>query len=145
LADLEPTTREHLHAAFAAYHAKHGRRFEPDWRCVFRNSAAQARVYAEGKSKRIPGHSRHNFRPSYAVDFLLVDTQSAGRRIVEGKSSAEFALYEQVGVEIEAVGLIWGGRWKDPCDPGHCEAPIGTEAAREGKTPDWPAEPADKA
>jgi hypothetical protein len=134
--DLERTTRDHLQAAFAAYHEKHGRRIETRITTTFRGSAAQAKAVADGASQKPWGTSYHNFHPCYAADFVLVDTTAGD--VLEGKTHAEWLEYEKVGIELEALGFTWGGRWHDPCDPGHAQAPISLADAREGKTPAWP-------
>jgi D-alanyl-D-alanine carboxypeptidase-like protein len=37
--------------------------------------------------------------------------------------------FKAIGELGEAVGLIWGGRWHDPHDPGHLELRLSTPAA----------------
>lgn len=39
------------------------------------------------------------------------------------KWDADAAIWQQIGVIAEQVGLEWGGRWKKPYDPGHVQLP----------------------
>ena len=38
--------------------------------CGFRDNSAQQKAFDEGKSKKKPGESKHNRKPSWAADFV---------------------------------------------------------------------------
>jgi hypothetical protein len=135
LLSLERSTRERLREAFARYHARYGRRYEPVITQTYRGPKGQAKALAAGASKKAFGASYHNFVPAFAVDFLLQDTISG--RLLDGKSRADELVYMQLGEVLEEVGFTWGGRWKDPVDMGHAQAPISLEDIRAGRDPAW--------
>jgi D-alanyl-D-alanine carboxypeptidase-like protein len=71
----------------------------------------QELLFANGRTKIAnPKNDRHSDR--LAVDFEI--------RKVDGTPMTK-ELYEKLGVFWESLGGKWGGRWKEPHDPGHFE------------------------
>jgi peptidoglycan L-alanyl-D-glutamate endopeptidase CwlK len=86
-----------------------------------RTFAEQDALYAQGRTvegKRVTnargGQSNHNY--GLAVDFCV---------FVNGQPdwNAPYEQWEQIGLEAEAVGLEWGGRWKSFRDLPHVQLP----------------------
>ena len=72
----------------------------------YRSRYAQALAYAKGPNvtRAKPGQSEHQY--GRAVDFDVAPQY-----------------HQKFGETAEKVGLRWGGRWKQPYDPGHVEFP----------------------
>lgn len=93
--------------------------------CGVRTQAAQVALYAQGRTA--PGrvvtmkdgvmhksdHQPHLDGYGYAVDCAFNTPQPYDERHP----------WEMYGEEIEALGLIWGGRWSHPHDSPHAELP----------------------
>jgi peptidoglycan L-alanyl-D-glutamate endopeptidase CwlK len=80
--------------------------------CTLRDEAAQAALYAQGRTKpgpRVtnakPGQSAHQYR----VAFDLVPLRSG--KPVWGTTGVDKALWQRVGTLGESLGLEWAGRW----------------------------------
>lgn len=141
-AHLDASTRERFQLLEARYR-RLGRPLRIDVTRTYRGQREQRAAFARGASMLRAGLSFHNVRDAatnapraYAVDFLLRD-DVAGCYLM-GKTQADAAEYQVVGVIAEGLGFRWGGRWKQPVDLGHVEAPISIEAAWRGEMPAWP-------
>jgi peptidoglycan L-alanyl-D-glutamate endopeptidase CwlK len=78
---------------------------------TYRTQARQNELYKKGRTKTNVKVSMHTKRLAADIYFI--------RR---GKiSKYDDAPYLQLGEIGESFGLIWGGRWKVPWDPGHYE------------------------
>ena len=58
--------------------------------------------------------SKHNVRPSRALDFMV---------LIAGKVTWRMEEYQVVGRTAEARGLVWGGSWPKLRDGPHIELP----------------------
>jgi hypothetical protein len=134
LADLDEGLRAKWLAIKAAIEEEHR---SPAWRllltCTYRSPAEQFADYKCGReAHRDTGLwvvtdrarvitncdgtrllSNHNHHPARALDFAVV---------IAGKVTWENTAYQEVGERAEALGLIWGGRWKMHDGP-HLELP----------------------
>lgn len=100
---------------------------------TYRDSAAQAALYAQGRTKpgpkvtnAKPGQSWHNWR--CAFDFVP---------IVHGKAQwNDIATFQRCGEIAESVGLEWAGRWRTFKELAHCQYTGGLTLAdlQSGKT-----------
>lgn len=93
---------------------------------TYRTPEEQNKIYAQGRTA--PGKivtslrgdkSKHCFKlgdlpAAKAFDFGVFDN---GKYIGDGNDSR----YLEAGKIGEALGLVWGGRWKKPFDPSHLE------------------------
>jgi peptidoglycan L-alanyl-D-glutamate endopeptidase CwlK len=100
---------------------------------TYRDSAAQAALYAQGRTvpgpkvtNAKPGQSWHNWR--CAFDFVP---------IVNGKAQwNDIATFQRCGEIAESVGLEWAGRWRTFKELAHCQYTGGLTLAdlQSGKT-----------
>lgn len=104
---LEPNTRN---AAFYLVNAFRQAGVPVIITSARRSYAEQLRHYFAGRSRTLT--SRHLSGRAFDVD-------------VAGWNRADIpaSFWGVIGPYGEALGLKWGGRWKDPYDPGHFEAP----------------------
>ena len=128
LAGLEPTVRAMAIGLIAEAHANGIDLVVTDG---FRSNAAQAELYAKGRTKpgaivtyAKPGHSWHNY--GRAVDMA---DYSSGRP----RWPSSLAYWRRVGELGEAAGFRWGGRWKHPDYP-HFEYHPGISIAAMAQT-----------
>lgn len=75
-----------------------------------RSHFEQIRHFLAGRSKTLT--SRHLSGHAFDVDV-------AGWK----RDDIPASFWRVIGPYGEALGLRWGGRWRDPYDPGHFEAP----------------------
>jgi peptidoglycan L-alanyl-D-glutamate endopeptidase CwlK len=86
--------------------------------CTYRDEAAQAALYAQGRTS--PGPKVTNARPGasfhqYRVAFDFVPLQ-------HGKAAwQESALFKTCGEIAEKTGLEWAGRWRQFQEMAHCQ------------------------
>jgi hypothetical protein len=80
---------------------------------TYRTHAKQREYNTMGKSytKSRAGQSRHQY--GLAIDVVPI----VNSKPVWNNTS----LWRKIGVAGEKLGLRWGGRWRDPYDPGHFE------------------------
>lgn len=84
---------------------------------TWRSSIDQDIAKAKGFSNASAGESPHNccdsqgHPASKAFDFAIFDED--GRYITDGTDDR----YRQAGEIGEGLGLVWGGRWKEPAKP----------------------------
>lgn len=106
--------------------------------CTFRDYAAQAALYAQGRSipgrivtKARPGRSFHNFRLAYDCVPLI-----GSKPLWSTRSPADAKVWNSVGELGESLGLEWGGRWRSFKEMAHFQFSGGLTLAelREGKT-----------
>ena len=90
-----------------------------DWRliCGIRTYAEQDKLYAKRPkvTNARGGQSMHNF--GIAADVCL---------FVDGKdiwtpSEGPTSIYKPVAALAHKLGLVWGGDWRSPYDPGHVQ------------------------
>ncbi len=89
--------------------------------CGYRSDADQAIAYQNGNSKAKPGQSKHNSKPSRAID--------VGVTLDHGKSIPwrEFELFTKMGEDAEylakklGIKILWGGRFSKLRDMPHIE------------------------
>lgn len=93
---------------------------------TYRSPDEQDKIYAQGRTT--PGkivtnlnglRSKHCFTlngapAAKAFDFGIFD----GKAYVGNGSDPRYTTAGEIG---EGLGLTWGGRWKQPFDPGHLE------------------------
>lgn len=79
--------------------------------CTYRSQEEQDKLYRQGRTG--PGkivtwtrHSKHNERKAF--DIAIMDA---------GKINWDEKAYLKPGEIGEAIGLVWGGRWKSPDYP----------------------------
>ena len=80
----------------------------------FRDKERQTRMVEEGKSQVEWPNSKHNSRPSHAVDVapFPVKWKEHGRfRVLAGHMAQAFAMLQAQGVIAERWSLRWGGDW----------------------------------
>lgn len=79
----------------------------------FRTKAKQAEYFGMGKkyTRTVGGKSKHQYGLACDVVPIVNDTASWEDKL----------LWKKIGLEGEAVGLRWGGRWRTPFDPAHFE------------------------
>lgn len=113
LATLRPAFREQVVEMLELARASW-----PDRRIViteaYRPQRRQDALYKQGRHVTAVRKSKHT--EGLAVDVYFVTT--IGGLIIP----YEGAPYDELGVIGESVGMRWGGRWKQPFDPGHFEA-----------------------
>lgn len=91
---------------------------------TYRTPAEQDAIYAQGRTT--PGHIVTNLRGNQSKHCFSIDGKPAskafdvgffrdGKYITDGHDQA----YNTAGPIGEALGMVWGGRWKQPFDPGH--------------------------
>jgi len=73
-----------------------------------RSETEQRRHVAAGRSRTLS--SRHLTGRAFDVDVLGL-----------GRDEIPKEFFDALGAYGEALGLKWGGRWRDPYDPGHFE------------------------
>lgn len=75
--------------------------------CGHRGEAAQIKAYKSGHSKLNWPYSKHNRKPSWAVDVvpLPVDWENI-------EAFERLAAVIKQAAEIEGVEIIWGGSWR---------------------------------
>ncbi|MBX2894164.1 MAG: M15 family metallopeptidase [Cyclobacteriaceae bacterium] len=80
---------------------------------TYRTHAKQNEYKAMGKkyTRSVGGHSKHQY--GLAVDVVPIKDSVARWDDVK--------LWKKVGTVGEQLGLRWGGRWRNPYDPGHFE------------------------
>jgi hypothetical protein len=138
---LERTTREHFNQLCAAFRNATNGDYFLEVRETWRSSADQDAALARGASALGRGRSKHGIeapdgtKRSHAVDAVVRDARSGA--YLTGKTLADFALYTIAGEIWERYGGRWGGRWKQPCDPGHFEAPGKVVDLWAGTPPRW--------
>lgn len=113
LADLCPQTQAKVSRLLASLAAAGLAVFVTS---TYRSFAEQASLYAQGRTagghvvtNAKPGASFHNVRR--AVDFAFSGPEPF----------ADHHPWEELGAEIEAHGLTWGGRWRNMPDRPHAE------------------------
>jgi len=86
--------------------------------------------YLHKKGKRVTrlkgGDSKHQY--GMAVD--IVPVINCKQRWGKNKQ------WKQIGEVGEDLGLIWGGRWRSPHDPGHFEFKVDVEDLKNGVYPE---------
>ena len=94
----------------------------------YRTHQEQAHFYAQGRTRpgpiltnAVPGKSRHNKKPSEAVDVVIVCDGRDRWDVKVDCDGDEVSDYEELGRLAEGRGLVWGGRWRQLPDPGHLE------------------------
>ena len=82
----------------------------------YRSPEDQAAEFAAGKSRTLTG-----FHPVWcAMDLAIIDDLDGDLVVDKSELHWDFdARYVTLGQYWESLGGIWGGRWKDPCDPYH--------------------------
>lgn len=90
-----------------------------DWRliCGLRTYAEQDKLYAKRPkvTNAMGGQSMHNF--GLAADVcLFVDG-----RDIWAPSEGPDSIYKPVAALARKLGLVWGGDWRSPYDPGHVQ------------------------
>lgn len=128
--DLVPAARSRAQAFIAKCHE---RGIDVLITSTYRDSAAQAALYAQGRTTpghRVtnakPGQSWHNWR--CAFDFVP---------IVNGKAQwNDIGTFQRCGEIAESVGLEWAGRWRTFKELAHCQYTGGLTLAdlQSGKT-----------
>jgi peptidoglycan L-alanyl-D-glutamate endopeptidase CwlK len=84
--------------------------------CGYRGKDDQEKAFNDGKSKAHFGQSKHNFKPSLAVDLAPCPTN--WNDIASFKKLADVIL--KVGNQ-HGIQLIWGGNWQSLKDYPHFE------------------------
>lgn len=88
--------------------------------CGYRTAAAQMLAYLTGKSKALPGKSKHNVFPSKAVDLIACD--ELGRPEWEALDKlAEINKAMQAEAAKEGIKLTWSKTWKKFVEFNHWE------------------------
>lgn len=87
---------------------------------TLRTKAEQDALYAQGRTK--PGKKVTNARypqslHCWGIAFDIVPI--IGGKAMWGRTD----LFDKVGLLGESIGLTWGGRWKNPVDRPHFQAP----------------------
>lgn len=100
-----------------------------------RTDAEQQALYDQGRTTpgRIvthakPGQSPHNF--GLAFDVVFLDTTTQAPWDITWDLPGREDEWEAIGAIGEALGLVWGGRWKTPDRP-HFEWPNWRTVAKE--------------
>lgn len=75
-----------------------------------RDAATEARLVAAGRSKTM----RSYHLTGQAFDFDVLGY---------GRDQLPTWWLNEVGAFGESLGLVWGGRWQSPYDPGHFQSP----------------------
>ncbi len=89
---------------------------------------------AEEQAANVAG-GRSRVKRSLHQDGLALDVVIYNIWDIKGGMSLQWKRvdqYTELGEIVEALGLIWGGRWKTPDDPYHVEMPGGREIASHG-------------
>lgn len=73
----------------------------------YRDPVAQMAAYKAGKSKAKPGQSPHNFKPSFAFDFVPRGFKD-WNNIQQFRTGAHVFM---TAAHIEGVEITWGGDW----------------------------------
>ena len=84
--------------------------------CGYRGKNEQEKAFREGKSKAHFGQSKHNFKPSMAVDIVPYP--------IDWRDLKRFAFMAGVIITIakqKNIKLEWGGNWKTFKDYPHFE------------------------
>jgi hypothetical protein len=84
----------------------------------WRSPEDQVKEYDAGRSRTINGlHPRW-----LAIDLALWDDMNKDGTVDKNEIRWSFdPRYTTLGQYWESLGGVWGGRWKDPCDPYHFE------------------------
>jgi hypothetical protein len=138
---LEQTTREHINLLSTEFRRKTNGMYYLDVFETWRSGTRQAIVQANGASALGPGLSKHNITDldghphAHACDLRVVNSITG--TVLEARVYSEWLVYEIAGKLWESYGGIWGGRWTNPCDPGHFEAPGTVIDLKAGIPPRW--------
>lgn len=130
LADLHPDLRKRFEILVTLWNLRYSYR-RLIVTCTHRNLAAQAALYAQGRTK--PGRivtwcdgisrkSRHNLLPAEAVD-VAVRLLPGEPDVVKPTVSWNVALYRPLLSLATETGLVSGGSWKKSPDWPHLELP----------------------
>lgn len=84
--------------------------------CGHRGKEEQDKAYAEGNSKLLFPHSKHNKMPSRAVDVMKYPIEWEN-----DKANDFFAGYVMGVAAMLGLKVIWGGNWKTIVDKPHFE------------------------
>lgn len=93
---------------------------------TYRSPEEQNKIYAQGRTS--PGDIVTNLDGSKSKHCFTMDHKPAAKAFDFGVFSGPAYIadgtdsrYTKAGEIGEDLGLIWGGRWKHPFDPGHLE------------------------
>lgn len=93
---------------------------------TYRSPEEQDALYAQGRTK--PGKRVTNVRGGFSKHNFVLDGKPAAKAFdfsIYHKnkylSDGSDPRYTQAGEIGEALGLLWGGRWKSPFDPSHLQ------------------------
>ena len=84
--------------------------------CGYRGEEEQEKAFKEGKSKARFGQSKHNFKPSLAVDIAPYPIDWQDLKRFAFMAGVVFAIAEQKNIKID-----WGGNWTSFKDYPHFE------------------------
>ena len=88
--------------------------------CGYRSYADQLKAYLTGKSKAKPGQSKHNSKPSKAVDLIAADDRgNALWQNLDMLNTLNTAIQKQA--EVEKVKVVWSKTWKKFIEFDHWE------------------------
>lgn len=88
--------------------------------CAYRSPEEQDRILKEKGNKATllkGGQSKHQH--GLAVDIYFMEPWDFHKKF---KIAPYDFRYKEMGEIAEQIGLIWGGRWLTPFDPGHIES-----------------------
>jgi hypothetical protein len=122
---LHPALQDHVNTFIREYPGVLGdMMFRITVSCTHRPIAEQKKAYDLGRSKcdGVDRPSMHNFLPSYAVDFVVLDTQGTPAT-GDDKASWSKKHYDPLGEIADDLGLQWGGWWKGFYDGPHIQLP----------------------
>lgn len=84
--------------------------------CGHRGKEEQDKAYAEGNSKLLFPHSKHNKMPSKAVDVMKYPIEWS-----DDKENYQFAKYVKKRAKLLGIKVIWGGDFHSFYDAPHWE------------------------
>lgn len=128
---LYPDVRNKCHRAIGRVERMHNVRIVPH--IGVRTILAQVRLYGRGRT--IPGPNVSEKKPLGDIVTnllfglhnvgLALDIHFGGKDPYLDHDERRDTLWEAWGMAVEAEGLVWGGRWKNPVDMPHAQLTYG--------------------
>ena len=136
LNDLDPELRRRWHLACQEYRRLHGEDPFPFVTDMYRDAGEQQAKVNECKSDAPPGHSLHNYRPCWALDYGFRYAGSSKLSYADALFARMFAILPKYGL---ACGVwIHGGTASLWHDKGHTQPEGYTwQQASAGVPPRW--------
>lgn len=98
---------------------------------LLREAGIPAIIVAQG-ARRSAGEQKNIVAAGYSATLKSAHlTGDAFDLDIWGLSRGQIpkTFWDIYGQVVESYGLVWGGRWSHPYDPGHCELPQGLRSA----------------